>query len=1148
VAGVRWFGVSGARVVWWAAVVVLAGAVVLQALPAVAAAAPAAVVADPAGAVRAARQLGQSVMVGDLTTENSVTVANPDGSYTAQVFAAVQRVRQSDGSWVGPDPTLVHQADGSWAPRAAAVGVRFSGGGSVPFVQAQRGRAQLSLSWPTSLPAPTVAGDTVTYADVLAGVDLRVRAEVDGFAEVLVVKDADAAKNPALTQLGFSVASAGLAARVGGGGSVAWVDGTGVAVFSAGSAVQWDSSVLADAASRAARDGAAGQLMSQSSDRQPATGAAASTMSVTLDGDVLRVVPDTSMLTSASTHFPVFIDPVVRTVTNSNWSMINAIHPTQSYWSFDRADGAKVGYENIDDELYRSMFVFSTSPFAHAVVTAATFTATLTHTALCPASGVDLYRTAVFGSATTWNNHASTWTPKLASQSGAACDDTPVALEFASTALTQQVNTAAGNASSITLGLRAPDETHSGRTFWKKFQSNTAKLTVTFDHQPALPDQLFSGGASCVTGAGRPRVGASKMQARVVDPDGDSMSVAFQWKQLNPDGSYPSGLTGTQTVTSVGSGTALTITPSLIEGKSYGWQVQATDSAGQPSGWAGWCEFTVDTTAPPLPGVTPPAGLYNSDTTASGDVGVPGTFTLTPGGASDVVSYAWYLQSSGYTSATSGPVTANGSGIATITATPHSGGLNTLFVQSKDSANNTSAWRAYVFRANASGPVGWWHANEAAGTSLNDDPGVGSPHTLTLAGSGSLWSSAGQGRILGGDAAIAVNGTDGRAQAASAVLDLTTSYTVAAWAMPTTTAGDRTVVSQDGSAGSGVRLQITGGQWCLTQDATHRACASGAADAPIVNQWAHLLGVYDAGAATLRLFVDGVLKSEVAAGTATAATGSFAVGRGRVSGAAGEWFGGQIDDIRVWQRVVYDNQATLVANDTDSGVLALLGDWELEGDGTDWSDFGAGLPGHQGTPNAHATFVTAPVGAPSGSSLAADLDGSAPGGQVSFGPGPVFRTDQSYTLSAWIRLDALPTASSTAVTEDGTCVGGMNVGLHFSGGVNRWQFGLRSSDCGASPTFPAATTGSSVFLQSSDVGHWFHVVASYDRGQAQLRLFVDGTLIATAAHTTPWGATGALTFGNDLSFGSRVDQFDGQIDQVKVYLGALTTDQIAGLS
>jgi len=138
-------------------------------------------------------------------SETAQVFANPDGSRTMQLSATPQRVHRADGSWVGADPTLRRNADGTWSAVAATVDVRFSGGGGGAMVTVVRGGRTATVAWPGDLPPPAVVGDTATYPDVLAGVDLVLRATVDGFSHVLVVKNAKPAADPALRRIGYQL-------------------------------------------------------------------------------------------------------------------------------------------------------------------------------------------------------------------------------------------------------------------------------------------------------------------------------------------------------------------------------------------------------------------------------------------------------------------------------------------------------------------------------------------------------------------------------------------------------------------------------------------------------------------------------------------------------------------------------------------------------------------------------------------------------------------------------------------------------------------------------------------------------------------------------------------------------------------------------
>jgi hypothetical protein len=79
----------------------------------------------PDGSTQAAQQqaqeTGQPVVVDDLTTQTSQTVALPDGSFALTTDAQPVRVHK-DGRWQAVDATLTVNADGSTRPRQRRAG------------------------------------------------------------------------------------------------------------------------------------------------------------------------------------------------------------------------------------------------------------------------------------------------------------------------------------------------------------------------------------------------------------------------------------------------------------------------------------------------------------------------------------------------------------------------------------------------------------------------------------------------------------------------------------------------------------------------------------------------------------------------------------------------------------------------------------------------------------------------------------------------------------------------------------------------------------------------------------------------------------------------------------------------------------------
>jgi hypothetical protein len=329
-------------------------------------------------------------------------------------------------------------------------------------------------------------------------------------------------------------------------------------------------------------------------------------------------------------------------------------------------------------------------------------------------------------------------------------------------------------------------------------------------------------------------------------------------------------------------------------------------------------------------------------------------------------------------------------------------------------------------------------------------------------------------------------------------------------------------------------LQISGGVWCLTQDPTHKACA-GTADAPTLGRWSHLVGVLDAPRGLLRLFVDGVQKAEITAATPMTSTGSFAVGRGQASGSAAEWFAGQVDEVRVWQRVVYGEHVRAIANDYEV-IATQLAYWELDGDTSDWSDFGAGIPTHQGTLSAtNATWTTG--GAP-GSSQAVSLTGSP--GAVTY-TGPVMRTNQSFTISAWVKIN--DTANYyTFVSQAGSV--GCAFYLQYAQNYNRWRFVVPFNDA-----IPPSGYWNAISNAAPAVNTWTHLVAVYDAGAKTMALWV-GTTGGLVKQTTVatgvriWSSAGQWRLG---TCAVNPNFAKGAIDQVKVYAGALADSDVVNL-
>lgn len=408
---------------------------------------------------RAARETGRPVEVLAKRGEDRETYANPDGTFTTVEHLRPVRVRQGE-SWVTPDTTLVRRPDGSIGPRASTVGLSLSGGGDAPLARIARAGREMSLKWPGGLPEPELNGDSATYHDVMKDVDLVVRADVDGFAHTLVVKTREAAAGGALGRLTLGLGGAGVGVRTKEGGAVEAVDAAGGgALFEAPSAVMWDSGAPTPALKAAT---------SVPLERGPSDTSKVASLNAAVEGGNLTLTPDRALLDNPETRYPVYIDPVWKTVKASAWAYVSRTYPSQSYYKFGGKADSGMGLCQGDSkcapsDVKRIFYRMPTSAYSGKYIISADFVAKETWSYSCDGRTVQLWRTKGFVESSTWNSTKDNWTEHLDTRDVAkgwssSCPAGDV--EFNATKAVKDAS--AGKWSTTTFGLRAGYETDPG--------------------------------------------------------------------------------------------------------------------------------------------------------------------------------------------------------------------------------------------------------------------------------------------------------------------------------------------------------------------------------------------------------------------------------------------------------------------------------------------------------------------------------------------------------------------------------------------------------------------------------------------------------------------------------------------------------------
>lgn len=1149
---------------------------------------------DDAAAMAAA--CGRSVVADSTRTQTTQVTVHPDGRRTFESAVVPQRVRRN-GAWVGVDLGLQRGADGRWRPGAAVADVAFSGGGTGPLVTLTRDGKTMTMSWPGgALPAPVASADTVTYPNVLPDVDLVVRATDTGFSHVLAVKTAAAAANPKLRAVEFAL---GGDAQVGPGadGALRAVAGRQL-LATAEPAVMWDSRT----SRTAPRDRQPARSAAGSRSTAAVAGDAASVakVDVALSGRNLVLRPDLKLLQAPDAVYPVFIDPLW-SVGKPKWAYATNNNSSNTDYTVARV-GLNPDTGALWRSFFEFSTTANNVSLKGKHIESAYVDMKLTHSWSCGNTVSSMYRTSVINAtmkATYSKMSLLAFSDDASGHANEAggCSDSPqddMIMKYMSNAVTAQVQSAAtANANTITFGFTARDANGAGESTqdrWKKFVPGSAILHVEYDTRPTAPNTLQVAGVVCPA-TGVLTIGTTTPTFSAMFPDADkddSLTGRFEWIKVPAGGmtavtdTSPTRETAPPNKTGVSPNTRATSNSvTALPNVTYAVRAMSTDRSPyfMTSPWSPWCQFKLDNTKPvvTVTVVTAPAGP-----------GQAGTFRI-QSADTDVTKFKY-----GWGAATT-EVTAQGTSprYAQVTVTVPKFGRNVLNVSAVDATLNEGVNTVEFTVGRPKPPLARW--------GLETYPGVNQTAALadqapSLAGDTPLtplnmsWTD--DVHLVDGQTAT-FNGSSSRVFNDAPLIDPTKSFSVAAWVklgnvgdpLPT---GAKIAVVQDGDLNDSFVLGYWGdtvkkwGMWLHTSD-TPSPAETGLAYSSVpvtMGVWTHLAGVYDAASGKTTIYVNGV-----AAGSATV-TGlqawplrsHISIGREYHNGNLTNFWSGQIADVQVYDRVLVPHDFTgQLATDPFSGgfdepgmVTPLeVAAWDFSAatpcyvtdlrdtceapDGRAWNRWlalsrgaapGAGRPGsavgieldREYFPEEGYVEVSSEYGRSAYKTGTTTRDGQE---FTTWQNTPVLRTDQSFTVSAWARLD-VDTGNYAVVSQRGTVESAFWV--KYQGSLGTWQFCLTDED--VNPYVSSCVTAA----QAQAVNDWAHLTAVYDAVRNEMRLYLNGQLSQTkTVPFAPFNATGPLTIGRTLWHGSDADVFVGGIDDVQAWQGAMTDAQVLTL-
>jgi len=210
------------------------------------------------------------------------------------------------------------------------------------------------------------------------------------------------------------------------------------------------------------------------------------------------------------------------------------------------------------------------------------------------------------------------------------------------------------------------------------------------------------------------------------------------------------------------------------------------------------------------------------------------------------------------------------------------------------------------------GATAYYPLDEGTGTVFSDI--TGSTPTGHLE-SKTVWAGSGK----EGSNSLSFDGSTGTlAEVPVSAVDTSKSYSVGAWVKLTSVSGTQTFASMSGFVISPFYLQLNGSSKLTftvrSADSTSSTATSVSASASAVTgTWYHVLGVYDASAGTIALYVNGVSQGTASYTTPWKSLGATVIGAAEWNLSPVDMTKGQIDDVHFYNRALTASEITTLA-------------------------------------------------------------------------------------------------------------------------------------------------------------------------------------------------------------------------------------------
>lgn len=647
---------------------------------------------DAVSAAVTARLLKKPVEDLSKRTETTRTMANPDGTLSDEDYGTAVRVKGENGSWDDVDYDLEEQADGSYAPKVAAEDVTVGNGQTKEAARiAFDDGTSLAVSWPEALPEPTIKGGVATYK-LSDATDLLVVVTGNGVATRIRLNQQPAADDPAFT-LGLRADDLDVKETSAGGLKVTDEDGKQVGTTSTMTA--WDAQL--DESGDPVNVVPVDSVLSEGS----------STGDVTKHE--LELTAPQDFLADPETQYPVIIDPDINAVSHIRDTWVRSGTTSVQGSSYRLLLGRIGGDSNTNPAIAYEQW--SNSQLSGKKILKATMGLYQYDAGSCSSRSVSVHPlTSGFTEASTVYTNRPSWSTSTGDSvsftTNRARTGCTVGNGYVEANITNMVDAwAKGTYTNYGLQMNVPPASVTDATYERRWCSSlpdtsaTATpcttstrvpyLKVTYNGPPRVPVVPTTTGSRTWNGA--LYVGSATPSWSTSATDGEASQVKYT-TEVRPS-TTSSTVSATCATALVASGTAASCasTTTLTNGTSYVARSKATDSYGLVGGWSAWQAFTVDTTNPPLPGMSctdfADGQWYENPSTAST------TCTITAAAGDDI---DWKVNTTAKTA-----LTLSGGSATTPSITVPASGYTHIEARTRTRAGTVSAWKSYAFGTGA---------------------------------------------------------------------------------------------------------------------------------------------------------------------------------------------------------------------------------------------------------------------------------------------------------------------------------------------------------------------------------------------------------------------------------------------------------------